>query len=217
MPLTFAIGDIHGEKAKMSALLAKIEAEAEGDTIVFIGDYIDRGPASAAVLDRLIAGPPEGWRWVVLPGNHEMMMLDALLGRGSRTTMEQWLFNGGETTLKSYPDGEVSTSHLEFVGNLHPLYRDRHRIFAHAWYDGSKAFEEQDEEALLWERFSSRDRLKSIAPWHFVHGHTPGAGNPTTRGNRTNIDSGAVFGGPLSAVVFDDEKPGPPIRIIQAM
>ncbi|RLQ88357.1 metallophosphoesterase [Notoacmeibacter ruber] len=217
MAFTFAVGDIHGEKEKMETLLGKIGDYCDAGTVVFIGDYIDRGPDSAGVLDRLIEGPSDGWRWVILSGNHEIMMLNAISESGSSTDdLPLWLQNGGKATLASYPEGTVKPEHVSFIRGLDLLYRDRHRIYGHAWYDPAVAFEDQQEEMVLWERFSSRDRMKDLAPLHFVHGHTPQASNPSSRGNRTNVDSGAVFGGPLSAAVFDDDQPGPPVDLIQA-
>ncbi|MCP1199901.1 metallophosphoesterase [Notoacmeibacter sp. MSK16QG-6] len=215
MALTFAVGDIHGEISKMDLLLMNIERHASGGTVVFIGDYVDRGPNSAAVLQRLIDGPPDGWRWVVLPGNHEAMMIDGARADPDSDKSSLWLMNGGEETLASYPDGKVSDDHLRFIDGLDLLYRDEHRIYGHAYYDAGRTYEDQQAKAVLWERFSPSDTLDAIAPLHFVHGHTPRASNPTTRGNRTNVDSGAVYGGPLSAAVFDDEKAGPPIGLLQ--
>ncbi|OXT00572.1 hypothetical protein B7H23_10730 [Notoacmeibacter marinus] len=215
MALTFAVGDIHGERAKMDMLLMKIESQADGGTVVFIGDYVDRGPDSAGVLQRLIEGPPSGWTWIALKGNHEIMMLEGVSDTASADEAKLWLTNGGEATQASYPDGRISQDHLDYVRGLHFLHRDKHRIYGHAFYDVDVPYEEQVADTVLWERWSAFDTLKQIAPWHFVHGHTPRSSNPTTRGNRTNIDSGAVFGGPLSAAVFDDDRSGPPVDLIQ--
>lgn len=217
MAFTFAVGDIHGERAKMDMLLMRIESQTDCGTVVFIGDYVDRGPDSAGVLQRLIDGPPAGWTWIALQGNHEVMVLEGASDTASADEAKLWLTNGGEATRASYPEGKVSREHLDYVRDLPLLHRDRHRIYGHAFYDADVSYEDQDADKVLWERWSRSDTLEAIAPLHFVHGHTPRSSNPTTRGNRTNVDSGAVFGGPLSAAVFDDERAGPPIDILQTL
>jgi len=90
MAYTFAVGDIHGCIDPMNRLLARIEAYAASGTVVFLGDYIDRGPDSSAVLDRLMAGPSANFRWICLMGNHEDMMCGGHDGRSDRLVARQW-------------------------------------------------------------------------------------------------------------------------------
>ena len=103
--LIYAVGDIHGRADLLAALLAKIASDvarregAERRTLVFLGDYIDRGPDSREVVDLLLTGLPSGFNTHFLKGNHEAIMLDFLEDPSS---LAQWLANGADTTLHSY-------------------------------------------------------------------------------------------------------------------
>lgn len=218
MGLTFAIGDIHGCLDQMEALLAKIElASPSGGTVVFLGDYVDRGPNSRGVIDRVMAGPAKDkWKWIALKGNHEAMMVSCIRGEDP---MEWWLGNGGHETMSSYEFttevavGRIPETHLNWVAALPEKHDDRYRIFVHAGVDETIPLEEQPSQDLLWKRFPPH---WSGNYWdkHLVHGHTPDLDNPKTIGNRTNVDSACVFGGRLSCAVFDDGEPGEPMDFI---
>jgi serine/threonine protein phosphatase 1 len=211
MSITFAIGDIHGCIDPMNRLLARIEAYAGHGTIVFLGDYIDRGPDSRAVVERLMAGPESpGWVWIALKGNHEHMMVSAHNGQSDESW---WLENGGLQTLQSYGAG-IPEEHLNWAQALPFLHADEHRIFVHAGVREGAYFEEQSPNDLMWTRFPDQ---YSGTYWgkHLCHGHTPSPKNPMTVGDRTNIDSACVFGGRLASAVFEDDKPGGPIEFIQ--
>jgi serine/threonine protein phosphatase 1 len=210
MSFTFAIGDIHGCIAQLHSLLNTIETSYEGGTIVFLGDYVDRGPDSRAVVERVMAGPKKaGWQWTALKGNHEEMMVLAL---GSGRSASMWLENGGAETYESY-GGKVHDFVIAWMDSLPLIHVDPMRIFAHAGVDERAPLERQPSGTLLWSRPVAG---QSGRYWgrHLCHGHTPAPENPTTTGNRTNIDSGCVFGGALTAAVFDDDRPGPPVRFI---
>ncbi|MEZ2131365.1 MULTISPECIES: metallophosphoesterase family protein [unclassified Sinorhizobium] len=210
MSFTFAIGDVHGCLDPLRRILAVIEAHAPSGRIVFLGDYVDRGPDSRGVIELLMAGPGPDWEWIALKGNHEDMMAGAHNGRAEPGW---WLGNGGFETMRSY-GGPVPEAHLEWMDALPLIYVDDHRIFAHAGVNESFPLDRQTEHDLLWIR---RPQLYSGSYWgrHLCHGHTPELDNPFTVGNRTNIDSGCAFGGTLSCAVFDDQKPGGPIEFLQ--
>lgn len=210
MSFTFAIGDIHGCFDQLSQMLDTIETWWPNGKIVFLGDYVDRGPQSKGVIDRIMAGPNKpGWDWIALKGNHEEMMVSSLKGKKH---ISLWLENGGEETLVSY-DRHVPDEVLDWAGNLPTMHVDPHRIFVHAGLDEAVPLAEQSERTLLWSRppvgFSGDYWGK-----HLCHGHTPEPDNPMTLGNRTNVDSGCVFGGYLSAAVFDDGVAGGPVKFI---
>ena len=210
MSFTFAIGDIHGCYDALKQMLEAIEALWPGGRIVFLGDYVDRGPDSKGVVARVMAGPTKpGWEWIALKGNHEAMMVTAVrYGRH----VSGWLENGGVETIDSY-DGQIAEAILDWMDRLPAILVDRHRIFVHAGVDETEPLDDQGEQTLLWSR-----PIEGYSGhyWgrHLCHGHTPAAENPVTIGNRTNIDSGCVFGGRLTAAVFDDGRPGRPVRFI---
>ena len=207
---TFAIGDIHGCLLQLNKMLLAIETYAAGGTVIFLGDYIDRGPDSKGVIERLMAGPKEGWGWTTLRGNHEEML--QLAYRDVRH-LGWWRGNGGTETEMSY-GGSVSPEHVMWLEALPMIHVDQHRIYVHAGLDEELPLEQQDTDALLWKRvpphYSGTYHGK-----HLVHGHTPSDRNPQTIGNRTNVDSACVFGGKLSCAVFNDDVAGGPIDFIE--
>src|SRR5580704_16348389 len=185
MSLTYAIGDIHGCLDKLRSLLLRCEKHAAGrpPAFVFVGDYIDRGPQSSAVIDCLIdLKARHGERVVTLKGNHEAMALAAFDGSGP---VRLWLAQGGLATLKSYgiaEPHELPRAHVDWLRALPLRYDDGRRLFVHAGVNPDMPLED---------------------------------GVPDLHGNRLNLDTGAVFGGPLTAAVFDDAQTAP-IGFLQA-
>ena len=218
MSLTYAIGDIHGCLDKLRSLMLRCEKHADGRpmSLVFVGDYIDRGPQSCGVIDCLIdLKAQHGESVVTLMGNHEAMVLAAFDGSGP---VRLWLAQGGVATLESYGIAEareLPRAHVDWLRALPLGYDDGRRFFVHAGVNPATPLEAQDDFDLLWirEPFLSHggDYGRLI-----VHGHTPLAdGVPDLCGNRLNLDTGAVFGGPLTAGVFDDAQTEP-IGFLQA-
>ena len=218
MSLTYAIGDIHGCLDKLRSLLLRCEMHADGRpaAFVFVGDYIDRGPQSSGVIDCLIdLKARHGERVVTLMGNHEAMALAAIDGSGPARL---WLAQGGLATLESYgvaEPRELPRAHVDWLRALPLSYDDGRRFFVHAGVNPGMPLEAQDDFDLLWIRepfLSHRGDYGRL----IVHGHTPLAdGVPDLRGNRLNLDTGAVFGGPLTAAVFDDAQTEP-VGFLQA-
>jgi serine/threonine protein phosphatase 1 len=218
MSLTYAVGDIHGSLEKLESLIAGCRQHADGRsmTFVFLGDYIDRGPQSSGVVRFLIdlrSQLPD--HVVTLMGNHEAWALAVADGTMAPSN---WLLSGGAETLRSYgiPKAEeLPPGHLEWMRALRLTHDDGRRLFVHAGINPTKPLDGQAESDLLWirEPFLSdrRDYGRLI-----VHGHTPLiTGMPELRSNRLNLDTAAVFGGPLSAAVFDDNQTNP-ISFLQA-
>ena len=212
MPLIYAVGDIHGCFDKLKWLIGACRDHAGGAEyrFVFLGDYIDRGPDSASVLRFMLSLQLElGERLIALKGNHEAWALESLT---RKTPASGWLRNGGTATLESYgvsSVGELPHAHLDWLELLRLSYDDGRRFFVHAGVDPDKPLDAQDEFDLLWIRepflTDTRDYGRLI-----VHGHTPlETGMPDLRGNRLNLDTAAVFGGPLTAAVFDDVQTEP--------
>lgn len=224
----YAVGDVHGRLDLFEALLKRIAADnaaqpADEAEIVLLGDYIDRGPNSAQLLDRIAMGPPEGFSWVTLRGNHEQAFLDVLQGRGETLRMlDMWLANGGREALRSYglasimaysDDLEailasirtlVPPRHRDLLLNLPLNYRVGDYFFVHAGVRPGVALDSQSQQDMLWIRdpfLASRDDHGSI----IVHGHsiTPLVED---RGNRIGIDTGAYATGRLTALVLESHK-----------
>lgn len=209
MSLTYVVSDLHGRLDVLELALSAIEENAPG-TVVFTGDFIDRGPDSKGVVDRVKAGPVVGgWRWSVVRGNHEDMALHCADG----TDLGWWVANGGGETLASY-DGPVSPDHLEWFDSLPRLTWDKHRVYVHAGLNRRVPLDEQIENDTQWKRYP-KGATAGYRDKHIVHGHTPVKDGPELFEGRTNLDTGAFFTGRLVVGVFDDDKPGGPVDLIE--
>jgi serine/threonine protein phosphatase 1 len=189
-----------------------------------LGDFVDRGPDSARVLDLCIALERDGH--LVLPGNHDQMMHDALAMRPGEAERDAayWWLNGARPTMKSYGATRLSATrfwrsfdrvgpdHRAFLARIleqQPVY---HRddgdglFFVHAGVRPHKPLADHSIEELLWSRdpdFYGDAPVAWVEGLQVVHAHTPGDG-PQVRANRVGLDTGAVYGGRLSAGVFVD-------------
>jgi serine/threonine protein phosphatase 1 len=213
--LTFAIGDVHGCLDRLEALIAACEEICAGRDarFVLVGDYVDRGPDSKGVIDLLIDRQSRNAdRFICLCGNHDQMLVAAAAVDRSDSDLINWWANGGEQTLDSYgvdDPSEIPEQHLAWLGALPLKFADHHRLFVHAGIRPGVPVAEQTPHDLLWIRepfLSSRQDHGQLV----VHGHTPTeTGLPDVRANRLNIDSGACFGGPLTAAMFSSRKREP--------
>lgn len=198
----FAIGDIHGCALELEQLLASLPLD-EQSTIVFLGDYIDRGPNSRRVVD-LILDLKQKYSVVTLKGNHEAMF-NEFQKDPSSSMAGFFVLNGGSATLASYDKGQseydISAEHLSFFKNLDLFYETEDFFFVHAGVP-NVALNEIDPKVhsneLLWLRKTFHE---SSFRWEklIVHGHTPVA-KPEVTDKRINIDTGCVFQGQLTAI-----------------
>lgn len=183
------IGDIHGCNDALGRLL-ELVAPLPGDRLIFLGDYVDRGPDSRGVIERLIALEESGrYETIFLKGNHEAMLLDYL-----ETGNLLWLINGGDATLRSYGcDRTLSlpVAHCDFLGRLRLWYETDTHIFVHAGLRPGLPLQEQREEDILWIR---GDFLDTPGGWGktVVYGHTP-TPEPRFGHGHIGIDTGAVY------------------------
>lgn len=223
----YAIGDIHGQKAELDRVLSLIDADGGQDAeVVFLGDYTDRGPESSAVLDTLIEGRDAGRNWTFLKGNHDRMfewfMQDPIQHDPHMMVELYWLHDrlGGNTTLASYgvevhgtrrekdvhsdARAAVPEGHVDFLRNLPLTHVVGELMFVHAGIRPGVALADQTEEDLLWIR-QEFHHCTYPHPKLIVHGHTP-VDAATHYGNRINLDTGAGYGRPLSAAVFEDDS-----------
>ena len=202
--LTFAIGDIHGCHDKLVRILAECETYVGSarHRLVFLGDYIDRGENSRAVLELLIQLESRRGDVICLAGNHEEMLIRSVEDPFANT---KWLSNGGVETLESYSEVggmRLLDQHTRWLSQLPLQFDDGLRFFVHAGVDVSKPLNEQSKEDLLWIRepfLSFEGELERL----IVHGHTPVKNGPEVRLNRVNLDTGAVYDRSLTAGIFD--------------
>lgn len=185
-----AVGDIHGCLDHLQRLITRVQP-TEADRVVFLGDYIDRGPDGKGVIDFLIDFARRFPQTVFLKGNHEAMFLDFLAGRDQIN----FLYNGGATTLESYREEagiRVPKAHLDFLEGLRIFYETEHFIFVHAGLRPGLPPGKQQEHDLLWIR---DEFIRSDYDWGktVVFGHTPRE-EPLLTETRIGIDTGAVYG-----------------------
>ena len=201
----FAIGDIHGCFDKLRSLMDRIDIDLDNDTLVFIGDYIDRGKHSFEVVEYLIDLKNRFQNIVFLKGNHEEMLEKYLSGFDKLT----YLVNGGQQALDSYmkncsrSDGpQIPREHLDFFSSLKLFYQTDDYIFVHAGLKNKVPLEMQKPEDLLWIRSKF---IKSDYNFgkQVVFGHTP-IPEPLVQPNKIGIDTGAVYGGKLTCVRLPD-------------
>jgi serine/threonine protein phosphatase 1 len=201
MPRTIAIGDIHGCPLALEAILRAIELQAD-DTIVGIGDYVDRGPDSRGVLDRLLRLRSE-CRLVPLMGNHELMLLDAL----ERGVAESgWLVCGGKETLLSYGGRleNIPAEHVEFLRSLLPYYENETHFFVHANYQSDVPLSEQPDFLRYWEHLHWNTPPPHEGGKRAVVGHTSQrCGEILDLGHVVCIDTFCHGGGWLTALDVD--------------
>jgi serine/threonine protein phosphatase 1 len=265
--MIYAIGDIHGQHTMLHALLEKLSNLPlnASDTLVFLGDYIDRGENTRAVIDTLLQWRGNYPQTVFLRGNHEQLMLDARHGRGApdvgadRAVRAEltlmWLQNGGMDTLLSYgvadfcrwaasldhsllripaaPLAEFKASferwldvvpeaHWEFLRATQMEYVTPRFHFVHAGLlTPGKTWESEGWtiDPRLWIREPFLSSRADFDGRTVVFGHTPQRkGRPLIHRNKIGLDTGAVFGGPLTAGAFDPQADGSPktaLRFIQ--
>jgi len=204
MEKIFAIGDIHGCISPLDKLMAQLDIDASQDTLIFVGDYIDRGPDSKGVIDAILDIRKNIGDVVCLTGNHEDMFLNYCLDRRNENL---YMSNGGMRTLASYgfsPEGTeeliLPPSHREFFTGLRTYHETDDYIFVHAGLRPGIPLDRQDREDLMWIRFefinSPYDFGKTV-----VYGHTPVSLNkPLIDKNKICIDTGAVYGGKLTCI-----------------
>nr|WP_124976418.1 metallophosphoesterase family protein [Aphanothece sacrum] len=198
-----AIGDIHGCSIALDLLLEKVELKSN-DRIVTLGDYVDKGPDSKGVLDRLIYLRETTHQLIPLKGNHEVKMIEA---RDSRSDRELWLNIGGEETLNSYAKtskknslGNIPENHWKFMENhcLDWWETDKY-IFVHANIDPNLPLDKQSKYELFWQKFCHRETHYSGKT--MICGHTSQKdGNPINLGHRICIDTWACGKGWLSCL-----------------
>jgi serine/threonine protein phosphatase 1 len=215
MSLTYVIPDVHGRYDLLCEGLSDISAHSQGSAgvIVMLGDYVDKGPDSKQVIDRLLSGVADGWNLVALKGNHDAMMVEALR---DPSKMAAWTEKGGDAALASYggDPAAVPQSHIAWLDQLRLMHVDTHRLYVHAGVDPDISLARQNEATLLWKRYP-KGFSGGFGELHVVHGHDNFPEGPLLYQGRTNLDTLAWRTGRLTIGVFDDDRPGGPIDFIE--
>ncbi|PKQ10688.1 MAG: serine/threonine protein phosphatase [Alphaproteobacteria bacterium HGW-Alphaproteobacteria-1] len=217
----YAIPDIHGQDALLAEALDRIEADGgPGARVIFLGDLVDRGPDSRAVIARLMAGQAEGRDWIVLRGNHDQLFVDFLdhgtIHSPHILSGKSWLHPrlGGAQTLAAYgvqaseaapswaeARAAVPQAHRDWLARLPFWHEAAEVLFVHAGIRPGLALGHQDPADLLWIRDGFLDHAVPH-PWLVVHGHTA-LDHPAHFGNRIDLDGGAGYGRTLWPAVFE--------------
>jgi serine/threonine protein phosphatase 1 len=216
----YAIGDVHGCADLLDRLMDQIGSEERSakkpSQLIFLGDYVDRGPDSRGVIDRLLKIRLERPETVFLKGNHEAVFLEFL---DDAMEAADWLDWGGVETVQSYGVGDVATrdpvelaeelrariptEHLAFLKSLELWRVFGDYAFVHAGFKPGKAIGAQDERDMLWIRGEFHQAPPETRPDKVVvHGHQP-IRKALDAGWRIDVDTGACFTGKLTAVVLD--------------
>jgi serine/threonine protein phosphatase 1 len=206
----YAVGDVHGCLDQLERLLDDVQPNLSQDVLLFVGDYIDRGPDSQGVVDYILRLRQKYSRdhVVCLKGNHEAMFLDFLQGR----EREMFLFNGGLSTLRDYwgerwdGAGELllPPEHENFYQELKDYYETPDYIFVHGGLRPGVSLAEQQERDLLWIRgefIGSTEDFGRVV----VFGHTPFK-RPLVMPNKIGIDTGAVYGNYLTCLKLPQKE-----------
>jgi serine/threonine protein phosphatase 1 len=201
----FVIGDVHGCKVSLVALLKKIDLQF-GDELYFLGDYIDRGPDSKGVFDTIFTLKNAGYKVICLRGNHEAMMYGSYLGYANDTL--DWRKNGGETTLRSfntYQTRDVPDTYIDFIESMPLVLEVGDYILVH----GGLNFKSNDPlhptQQMIWIRnWYDKINYKWLGNRYILHGHTPKNALETIcqfenlESDRVlNLDCGCVFNTPF--------------------
>ena len=227
----FAIGDIHGCNSllkKIQDKILKISDKVEGSKIlIYLGDYVDRGPKIKETIETIINFKPKDFNCVFLRGNHDQMLMNFVDRKYDSLAI--WLYNGGAETLKSYCGKKISDDllsnrskeqqiqekftktlpkeHLQFFNDLQFSYTWKDYFFVHAGIDPNRSLANQREIDMIWTRapefLASDQHFEKI----IVHGHTPNE-IVEEKLNRINLDTGAVYPelGKLSCMFIDAKE-----------
>ena len=202
----FAVGDVHGCAARLHRLLERLPLDPKSDTLVFLGDLIDRGPASREVIETICQLRREGVSVVGLLGNHEYLLLE-YQRTGEAAILPYLRANGIETTLESYGAGNqrgladlsfMPPEHRDFFFSLLPYWETEEFIFVHAGIIPGLPLEDHDLPTLCEKRGEFLTTEVAMAK-RVVFGHTPFA-TPLLTPTKIGIDTGAVYGNLLTAV-----------------
>ena len=221
----FVVGDIHGCHFLLTQIHKKILDKSNNmngnKLLIYLGDYIDRGPKIKKTIQALLDFQPNNFQQIFLLGNHEQMMLDFI--NNVPDSLYLWMLNGGDETLNSYGIKDtaffnngiksneiirdelvnnIPKNHLQFFNNLTLSHQRGEYFFVHAGIDPDVPLDKQDKNTLIWQRGSKFLDNTKVFEKIIIHGHTP---QPKIKNlaNRINLDTGAFYTGILSCLIID--------------
>jgi serine/threonine protein phosphatase 1 len=198
----YVIPDLHGRYDLLKQALDRIYSDhPEGGKIVFLGDYIDRGPQNVDVL-LTVMNPPDNWEFITLKGNHEQMFHSAFDLQSDYYDYE------AAKEIKNDPRLELRDA-AKWMEKLPIVHIVGDNIFAHAFYDPFRSPEDQHEQSVVWNRYNDSEPFGIGDGKFLTHGHTPRMNGPIMSPNRCNLDCGAVFYDRLVVAIFDEDTAGP--------
>lgn len=208
----YCFPDIHGMNNLLQKALNFVYKEnPEGGKIIFLGDYIDRGPDNVGVLQTVI-NPPENWEFICLKGNHEAMFVNSYMSMDRFYDVPTAVELSGVDSPNMYEEvhSGIDPEIIKWMDSLPIFHIEDNNVFAHAYYDDTLAPEEQIEHICIWERLSDTERYWNDNQGLFLtHGHTPRKHGPARAINRLNLDAGAVFYGRFVIAEFETGRQGP--------
>ena len=210
MQRTFVIADIHGCSESLVNLIAKIDPDPSKDRLIFLGDYVDRGPDSQGVIEEILSLRREFDKIITLKGNHEEVLLNFMAGRDR----EFFLAIGGRETLLSYGCAEpfdyscslnIPESHQNFLYNLLPYWEDEEFIYVHAGLRPGIHLTQQTPDWLYWAAGGPLASQRYDFGKKVIFGHSV-VPSPLIQDDKIGIDTGAVYGGHLTCLILPEKK-----------
>ena len=210
----YCFPDIHGCRNLLQKALDFVYKENPfGGKIIFLGDYIDRGPDNLGVI-KTVMNPPEGWEFICLIGNHEEMFIDAYL-RGTqfydaKSAQDVAGFLQDEFVIYDHIRQGIDRSIMKWMYDLKLCHIEGKNVFAHAFYDDTLSPEDQVMRDVVWKRMDDWMTFQNDKQGlYLTHGHTQRKHGPVQSPNRTNLDCGAVFYGRFVIAEYHKDIRGP--------
>jgi serine/threonine protein phosphatase 1 len=210
----YCFPDIHGCSDLLKQALSFVYKEnPNGGKIIFLGDYIDRGPDNWGVL-QTVMNPPENWEFITLLGNHELMFVDSYMNGTSfydpKAAKDIAGFKQDEFIMYDHVRQGIDRSIIEWMCNLKICHIEDKNVFAHAFYDDKRNPDEQVARDAVWMRMDDWMSFQNANQGlYLTHGHTPRKHGPVKSPNRVNLDCGAVFYGRFVIAEYYNGVQGP--------
>lgn len=196
----YCFPDIHGSIDVLNKAIEFVYRQnPEGGKIIFLGDYIDRGPDNLGVVTTVM-NPPKNWEFICLLGNHEQMFVQSYMDRTQfydvKAARDLAEFKQDEFVMYEHVHQGIDRSIIEWMRNLKVCHIEDKNVFAHANYEDTMSPEDQNVNNCVWSRMSDHERFwNDKQGLYLTHGHTPRKHAPVKSLNRVNLDAGAVFYG----------------------